>query len=117
MMECKYKIITENRSLCLHPNGPSLFACNEECCTYLKEKQEEEFRKNPPPSTGWRYCPYMRPDLGFQCSIYLNDCSTCGLNPAVKEQREKELAEQKRLKEESKLSYKIKRFFKKERKG
>ena len=122
-MECKYQIIKEDcvtsfnpqyRRICTRSAGdPPLPACNKDSCTYFQRKLEEELRKNPPPKPGFRYCPYMRSRV--QCSVYLNSCCTCGLNPAVKEQREKERAEQKKLKEESKLSYKIKRFFKKER--
>ena len=120
-MECKYEVIKQDidsfvpqyHSICTRcASEPPFPICNKRCCWYWKEKQEEELRNNPPPSPGYRYCPY-RPNSTFQCSIYLNDCRTCGFNPAVQEQREKEFAERKRLKEESKLSYKIKRFLKK----
>lgn len=122
-MECKYQVITEDpmdfipkyRCICTrYPTEPPFPECDEDSCTYSQKKLEEELRKNPPPSPGWRYCPFMPPDSGFQCSMYLNNCFTCGFNPAVKEQREKERAERIRLEEERKLSYKIKRFFKKE---
>lgn len=121
MIGCKYQVITEDlrnfvpKCCCIctrYPTEPPFPECNEDSCKYFQEKLDDEFRKNPHPSPGWRYCPYMPPDSSFQCSRYLNNCSTCGFNPAVKEQREKELAERKRLEEESKLSYKIKRFFK-----
>ena len=131
MMECKYKVLKEDihsfepkfSSLCTRCHSePPFPECDVGNCTYFKEKmeekKEEELRKNPPPHPGYRRCPYMNNTvLDFECNIYLNNCSTCCFNPVVKafkEQREKELAEQKRLKEESKLSYKIKKFFKKE---
>lgn len=121
-MECRYQFITEDlldfvpkyRCICTRCGSPPFPECDEDSCTYFQEKLEEDLRKNPPPSPGFRRCPFMSPDSGFQCSVYLNNCSTCGFNPAVKEQREKELAERKRVEEESKLSYKIKRFFKRE---
>lgn len=121
-MECKYRFIKQDifsfrpkySSICTRCGQESPFPeCDEECCTYLKEKQEKELRNNPPPNPGFRRCPFMRPDSGFQCSIELNNCSTCGINPEVKKQREKALAEQKRLKEKNKLSNKIKKLFKK----
>lgn len=122
-MECKYQIIKEDFITSFEPqycrictryaSEPPFPECNEDSCTYFQKKLEEELRKNPPPSPGFLYCPYT--SSGVQCSVYLCNCSTCGLNPVVKEQREKERAERKRIEEESKLSYKIKRFFKKER--
>lgn len=120
-MECRYQIITEDprdfvpkrRCICTrYPTKPPFPECDEDSCTYFQEKLEEVFRKNPLASPGFCYCPYT--SSGVQCSMYLCNCSTCGLNPVVKEQREKELAERKRLEEESRLSYKIKRLFKKE---
>ena len=103
MMDCKYKVIKQDMlsfepkysSICTRcPTEPPFPECNEDSCTYFLEKLEEELRKNPPLSPGWCYCPFMPPDSGFQCNIYLNNCFTCGFNPAVKEQREKELDEQ-----------------------
>ena len=115
-MECKYRFIKEDitsfvpqySDICARcASKPPFPACNEERCAYIKEKREEEFRKNPPPKPGFRYCPFVNINSRVECSIYLNNCGACGLNPAVKERREKELAEQERLKEESRLSNKI----------
>lgn len=117
-MDCKYRLeekdffsfVPQVRYICTYNTKPLFPECNMSSCTYIQEVMEEELQKNPPLHPGYHRCPYMPPNSSVECSIFLNDCSTCGQNPAVRElhEREKALLEQKRMEDERKLSYKLK---------